>query len=129
MESLDPVLLYEAAEGGNVHSHRVTNEKQACTRREGGEYLFKTDVEIQGGELQRPRALRRCGEVPVDKIYECAVRHTDRLRRPSRTRGVDHINPTLGCHGCLRIFVSAPRDTIPICIKADNVRAGFRKRR
>src|SRR5215510_854186 len=127
MKSLDPVLVDEAAERGNVHSHRVANEKQACTSCESREDLFKTDVEIQRGELQRPRALRSCREMPLDEIQERSMRHTDALRLSSRTRGVDHINPTLRCDGYARILVTTLRDNLPIRIKADHAHAGFRK--
>src|SRR5215204_4088671 len=125
MKSLDPVLIDKAAEGGNVHSHRVTNEKQACTRRESGEYLFKTDIEIQGGELHGPRAYRRPNQVPPDEIHQRAVRHTNGLRRSRRTRSVNYINPILGRNERFRIIVTIARDLIPLLIEADHTRAGF----
>src|SRR5215208_2819325 len=127
MKSLDPILVDKAAEGGNVHSHGVTNEKQACTRRESGEYLFKTDIEIQGGELHGPRAYRRRHQVPPYEIHQLAVRHTNGLRRSRRTGSVNYINPILGRDERFRIIVTIARDLIPIVIEADHTRAGFRK--
>src|SRR5678815_3781476 len=112
MESLDPVFVDKAAEGGNIHSHRVTNEKQACTGRESGEYLFKTDIEIQGSELHGPRAYGRRHQVPPDEIHQRAVRHTNGLWRSRRTRSVNDINPILGRDECPGIIVTIARDLI-----------------
>src|ERR1051325_2004825 len=129
MKSLDPVLVDEAAQGRNVHSHRVAHKKQTRTRSERREDLFKTDVKIQRSELQRPRALRSCREMPVDQVHEGAMRHTNALRLSRRTRRVDHVDPTLRRHRYVRIFFTTRNDIVPIRIETDDARASLGKLR